>query len=115
MTKRKRHPMTDAEDAAITRAAKADPDNLPLTEAQLRNMRPAREVLSEALGPAEAAAILKRRGRPVLPENQRKVTLNMRADREVIDAFKATGTGWQTRINEVLRAYAESHHMISTC
>jgi uncharacterized protein (DUF4415 family) len=27
----------------------------------------------------------------------------MRVDADVLDAFKATGTGWQTRINVLLR------------
>ena len=56
---------------------------------------------------------MKRRGRPALAADERKVTLNMRADRDVVEAFKATGDGWQTRINEVLRDYATSHHMLS--
>ncbi|MDR3398754.1 MAG: BrnA antitoxin family protein [Pandoraea sp.] len=112
-TKRRLQPMTDAEDAAITRAAESDPDSPPLTDAQLRKMRPARDVLTAALGKERADALLKRRGRPPKPESERKVTLNMRADRDVVDAFKATGDGWQTRINEALREYAESHHLIS--
>ena len=27
----------------------------------------------------------------------------MRVDADVLDAIKASGTGWQTRVNEVLR------------
>lgn len=42
-----------------------------------------------------------RRGRP--PAEQRKVSTTIRLDPEVVDAFKATGPGWQTRINETLR------------
>ncbi|HET6599456.1 MAG TPA: BrnA antitoxin family protein [Burkholderiaceae bacterium] len=30
-------------------------------------------------------------------------TLNMRIDADVLAAFKATGAGWQTRINALLR------------
>ncbi len=30
-------------------------------------------------------------------------TLNMRIDADVLEAFKATGQGWQTRINAALR------------
>ena len=52
--------MTDAEDAAITRAAETDPDNPPLTDQQLGQMRPAREVLTEVLGKERADAVLKR-------------------------------------------------------
>lgn len=112
MTKRKFPPMTDAEDAAITRAAERDSDSAPLSDEQLRKMRPAREVLSNVLGKERADAVLKRRGRPAMPESQRKVSLNMRADRDVVEAFKATGDGWQTRMNEALREYAQSHHLL---
>ena len=42
-----------------------------------------------------------KRGRPVM--SVKRPTLNMRVDAEVLDAFKATGPGWQTRINALLR------------
>ena len=49
-----------------------------------------------------AGATIKRgRGRPVA--GVKRPTLNMRVDADVLDAFKATGQGWQTRINAVLR------------
>ncbi len=49
-----------------------------------------------------AKATIKRgRGRPA--GAVQRPTLNMRIDAEVLEAFKATGPGWQTRINEVLR------------
>ena len=38
----------------------------------------------------------------------KRPTLNKRVDAEVLEAFKATGAGWQTRINAVLR-YAVAH------
>jgi len=75
-------------------------------------MRPAREALPEQVGEKVAKAFLKPRGRPALPPDQRQMALNMRADRDVVEAFKATGDGWQTRINDALRAYAKSHHML---
>jgi uncharacterized protein (DUF4415 family) len=47
-------------------------------------------------------AIIKRgRGRPAVAV--KRPTLNMRVDAEVLEAFKATGPGWQTRINALLR------------
>lgn len=34
-----------------------------------------------------------------------KVDLHMRVDRDVLDYFRSTGKGYQTRINAVLRSY----------
>ena len=48
-----------------------------------------------------AATIKRGRGRPAVAV--KRPTLNMRVDAEVLDAFKATGPGWQTRINALLR------------
>ena len=42
-----------------------------------------------------------------LPEP--KAVLNMRVDRDVLEFFKGTGRGYQTKINAVLRAYKEAH------
>ena len=39
---------------------------------------------------------------------QPKVVLNMRVDRDVIDYFRHTGRGYQTRINAVLRAFVKA-------
>lgn len=41
-----------------------------------------------------------KRGRPAAAV--KRPTLNMRVDADVLEAFKATGPGWQTRINAVL-------------
>ncbi|WP_170936081.1 hypothetical protein [Pandoraea sp. PE-S2R-1] len=52
--------MNDAENTTITRAAELDVDSPPLTDAQLKKMHPAREVLSRELGKDRTDAILKR-------------------------------------------------------
>jgi uncharacterized protein (DUF4415 family) len=36
-----------------------------------------------------------------------KANLHMRIDRDVLDFFRKTGRGYQTRINAVLRSYVE--------
>lgn len=113
MSKRKiPHPVTDAEDEAIRRAAASDRDAPELTDAELAEFRPARDVLPHILGKENAEALMKRRGRPALPANERKVSMSIRYDRDVIDAFKATGEGWQTRMNDALREWAGSHGML---
>lgn len=44
-----------------------------------------------------------RRGRPALDTPKKLVSL--RLDQEVIDAFRAGGPGWQSRINAALRTH----------
>jgi uncharacterized protein (DUF4415 family) len=73
-----------------------DPDNPPLTRAQLAKFRPAREVV-----PHIVAAYLRRRGRPP-SGNGTKVQVTLRLDPAVIAYFKGSGEGWQTRINDTL-------------
>jgi uncharacterized protein (DUF4415 family) len=45
---------------------------------------------------------LKRRGRPKAPHTKEPVKLRLDAD--VLAALRASGEGWQTRINDSLRA-----------
>ena len=47
-----------------------------------------------------------RRARIVLPEPKQAISL--RLDRDVLEWFKRRGTGYQTRINAVLRAFVDS-------
>lgn len=88
--------MTDEEDKAIAEAALADPDAQPLEEERLARMQP--------VSAADAADINRRlRGRPRLEAPKRLVSL--RLDPDVVERFRATGPGWQSRINEVLRKH----------
>lgn len=75
---------TVAEDAAITAAAMADPDAQPFTDAEWEAVKP-----------------MVRRGRPLGSGSKTQVTL--RLDTAALEAFKATGAGWQVRINTLLR------------
>jgi len=46
-----------------------------------------------------------RRGRP--PSDNPKQALKLRIDADVVEHFRATGPGWQTRINDTLRRAAK--------
>ena len=81
---------TPAEDAAITAAALADPDAAPFTDAEWEQAKP-----------------LVRRGRPLGSGTKTQVTL--RLDVEVVEKFRASGDGWQTRINEALKSWVRTH------
>lgn len=48
-----------------------------------------------------------RRGRPPLEEP--KVSTTIRLSKDVIERFKASGPGWQTRIDEALRDWIKKH------
>ncbi|MFT3816462.1 MAG: BrnA antitoxin family protein [Rubrivivax sp.] len=50
-------------------------------------------------------AARKKRGRPAGSGTREQVAI--RLDREVLAAFRATGPGWQTRINALLREAVE--------
>jgi uncharacterized protein (DUF4415 family) len=43
----------------------------------------------------------------ILPQKKRSLTL--RLDPDIVDWFKEDGKGYQTKINAVLRAYVEAH------
>ena len=45
----------------------------------------------------------------VIPENRRKAQVTIRLDPDVLSWFKKQGSGYQTRINAVLRSYYEAH------
>ncbi|MCE2878288.1 MAG: BrnA antitoxin family protein [Comamonadaceae bacterium] len=49
----------------------------------------------------QQASVKRGRGRPAAAV--KRPTLNMRVDADVLEAFRATGRGWQTRINAALR------------
>ncbi|HKG83947.1 MAG TPA: BrnA antitoxin family protein [Beijerinckiaceae bacterium] len=72
-------------------------NNPELTDEELANLRPAREVLPPELYEAFKQ---KARGPQVAPTKQ---LVSLRLDPDVIAHFKAQGAGWQTRINKALR------------
>ncbi|HEX2554770.1 MAG TPA: BrnA antitoxin family protein [Microvirga sp.] len=75
-------------------------DNPELTNEQLAALRPAHEVLPPAL----YEALTRRRPGQRGPGKARpKVAVTLRLDPDIVDAFKAGGAGWQTRINETLK------------
>ncbi|APR03273.1 MULTISPECIES: BrnA antitoxin family protein [Thauera] len=48
-----------------------------------------------------------RRGRP--KAGSPKLALTVRYDAEVVEAFRATGKGWQTRMNAALKDWLKTH------
>lgn len=85
-------------------------DNPEWTAETVSSARPAREVLPGLFGDAAAAEMLvPRRGRP--PAVAPKQAVRLRLDPDVLAQFRATGPGWQTRINRALRQWLNEHQL----
>lgn len=83
--------VTDEEDAAITAAALSDPDALPYSDAEWEATKPVARI-----------------GRP--PSSKPlKVPTTIRFDADVLASLKASGKGWQTRVNDAMREWIRAH------
>lgn len=76
---------TAAEDAAINAGIAQDPDTAEISDAQV----------------AAAAAGKRARGRP--RSQQPKELVSLRLDADLLQEMRATGQGWQTQVNDLLR------------
>lgn len=88
--------------------ASLDKDNPEWTEQDFARARPSSEVLPELFGAEMAAEMLKPKGGRPRKANP-KVFTAIRLDADIIEAFKATGSGWQTRINDALKTWLKEH------
>jgi uncharacterized protein (DUF4415 family) len=80
-----------------------DRENPEWTDEDFRRARPATEVLPKDV----VDAIRRYRGQRGPQKSPTKELISLRVDRDVVDAYRATGRGWQTRANEALRSYAK--------
>lgn len=84
-------------------ASRPDAENPEWTVKDFRRARP----LADRL-PAETMEALRRyQGQRGPQKSPTKVLISLRVDRDVVEAYRATGAGWQTRANEALRMYAK--------
>ena len=79
---------TPDEDAAINAGIAADSDTYELPQAEFAQLR--------------------RIGRP-RATTPLKVPTTIRFDADVLAALKASGKGWQTRVNEAMREWVKAH------
>ncbi len=79
-------------DEQINTAASSDPDNPPSTKEELARM---------------ARIVRQRRGRPAMQDNERKVRMTLRLPPDVVKYFRATGSGWQSRISKMLALHVK--------
>jgi len=89
---------TEEEDVIITQQAIDDGTNL--SDDDLMQFRSASEI-------SELKDFAKKTGRP--KSDNLKKAISIRLSNDTLEFFKATGKGWQSRIDEVLTKYAKSH------
>ena len=83
---KKRKPLTDK-----------DGEVRELTAEDFRHFRPTSEVLPELV------KLWRKRGQRGPQKTPTKKQVTLRLDKDVVDRFRATGAGWQSRMNEALR------------
>jgi len=93
--KRRLERHSDEEEAAIQRGIALDPDNPEWTAEDFALARPARDVVPEIV-----AEYLRTRGPQKRPT---KVLVSLRLERDLLERLRASGPGWQSRANDLLR------------
>ena len=87
----------------LTPLTDADGEVRELTAADLRAFKPASEVLSPAL---QKSLGMRPRGPQKTPT---KVSTTIRLSNDVVQAFRSTADGWQTRIDAALKDWLKTH------
>lgn len=79
---------SDQEEADINAGIAADPDTRELTDKEFQQLRPM--------------------GRPKAEVTKERITIRLSPD--VVAKFRATGSGWQSRMDKALREYLRDHN-----
>ena len=82
--------VTNLEEEKIQKGIRADPAAHPLTDAEWKKVKP-----------------FVRLGRPKAEVTKERITI--RLSRDVVSTFRATGDGWQTRIDAALKQFIAEH------
>jgi uncharacterized protein (DUF4415 family) len=90
--------ITAAEEARVQAGIAADSDNPEWTEADFRSAVPFEQAF-----PVLAEKLRRTRGPQSAPTKQ---LVSLRLDQDILLRFRATGPGWQSRVNEALRRAA---------
>jgi uncharacterized protein (DUF4415 family) len=100
---------TEEEDALIHAGINADPDSHELSDEFLQHAKTS-SVFFEPETYSALLALKKTRGRPKVETP--KVFTAIRLDADLVETFKGTGKGWQTRVNAALRQYLTEHPIL---
>ncbi|MFW7267461.1 BrnA antitoxin family protein [Gluconacetobacter sp. Hr-1-5] len=93
--------LKDVTEDQIQAMIAADPDAPEATDEQLAQARRFTDSYPALAARMKSGLVHRPVGRPRDP--QKKVSVSLRLDPDVLDKFRSAGPGWQTRINEALR------------
>jgi uncharacterized protein (DUF4415 family) len=89
---------------------KMDAEMLAFANDVAESIRQAKRGESAAVHTPEVIEGYKARGRPVgTHKADTKQAVTVRYSPDVLNAFKATGAGWQSRMNDALRDWLRTH------
>ncbi|MEO5376685.1 MAG: BrnA antitoxin family protein [Magnetococcus sp. DMHC-6] len=88
LAERKIYLPTIEEDNAINIGIISDPDTMEVSDADFNKLKP---IHGRSTG------------------NGTKISTTVRFDADIIAAFRSSGKGWQTRMNNALRDWLQSH------
>lgn len=80
-----------------------DVENPMWNKETFKKSRRAQDVLPQIFNGQTSELLLKPRGRPKLEKPKERI--NIRLSQEVIEYFKSSGDGWQTRIDMALKEF----------
>jgi len=100
---------TLAEDKRINDGIAADADNPEFSAPGFSPARPVQEMFGHETA-QKLTALRRPVGRP--KSEDPKVFTAIRLDADVLAQFKATGKGWQTRINAALKDWLKTHSAV---
>ena len=109
MADRKLHIPTPEEDVEIEQGIKADDDSRELSDEEFSQLQSARAIVPEIVAAYESGALKRRRGQRGPQKKPTKEPVYIRFSAEVLAHFRATGRGWQARMDEALKEWIAEH------
>ena len=94
----------NGDEMMINQGIHDDPDTVEIDESMIADARPASESY-----PQLVAAYRKGRGERGVQKSPTKERITIRLSPEVVERFRATGAGWQTRIDSALKDWLKNH------
>lgn len=100
--------------SAVSKTDERETDDAPeLTETMLDRMMDQGDwrIGTRSVNPEEGKQAFRKAmkvGRP--PGSGAKISTTVRFDADILQAFRATGKGWQTRMNDALKEWLRTHN-----